>query len=236
MRQGAGSPSSGDAGETGARLAAITSGLAIAAALCVIVGHLLNELVLDGSIGELDARQEANTFTWASTVAAFAGALAAALHALLFKAHRVKLGLMAAGLALISFDDLVRVHERLGGRLAEGLNLPDAIAEGAELLLFGPLLLGVLIVGWMLVGELSARPASAPAWPRAARRRRRARGARGTDQGGGGGRGRLVERAADRARGRRRAGWADLDRRDAGRPAVRVAAPTGGRRRGGDRT
>ncbi len=125
----------------------------------VIAGHLLNELAFDGSISELDARQEGNSFTWASTVAAFAGALAATLHALLLEAHRVKLGLMAAALALISFDDLVRLHERLGGRLADGLDLPDAIAEGAELLLFAPLLLGTLIVGWLLVGELSAKPA-----------------------------------------------------------------------------
>lgn len=154
MEPRAGSPSGGDPGAIGARLAAITTGLAVAASTLLIAGHLLNELAFDGSVGELSAKAEGNGLTWASTVAAFGGALAAGLAGLLVRAHRVKLGLLAAALALISFDDLVRVHERLGGRVAEYLDLPDAIAEGVELLLLGPLLLTVLVAGWLLAAQL----------------------------------------------------------------------------------
>jgi hypothetical protein len=65
----------------GERLLRIGLWLTVAAVAFQTVAHLSNEFLLDDRMQALDADVEVNVFTWASSVATFAVAVAAFLHA-----------------------------------------------------------------------------------------------------------------------------------------------------------
>jgi hypothetical protein len=91
----------------------LTVGLAVAltAAVTQTLLHLLNAAFLDRA--QLDARAEANAMTWASSVAIFAAAFAAALHAVLLSKRRRAYAFIACVFAFFSLDEAILVHERL---------------------------------------------------------------------------------------------------------------------------
>jgi len=68
----------------GERLLRIGVVLAVAAVGIQTLAHLANEFLLDDRVEGLDADVEGNAFTWASSVAVFAVAIAALLHAVAF--------------------------------------------------------------------------------------------------------------------------------------------------------
>lgn len=126
----------------GERLLRIGLWLAVAAVAFQTVAHLGNEFLLDDRIQGLDADIEDNVFTWASSVATFAVAVAAFLHAVAFPASRREFGALAALCAWFSLDDAILLHERAALKLGEDvLGLPDYIAVRLWLLLYLPLLL-----------------------------------------------------------------------------------------------
>ena len=85
--------------------------VALAAAVVQTLVHLLNAAFFDRA--QLDARAEANTMTWASSVATFAAAFAAALHAVLLSERRRAYAFIACVFAFFSLDEALHVHERL---------------------------------------------------------------------------------------------------------------------------
>jgi hypothetical protein len=123
-------------------------GLAVLAVLVQTMAHLVNEFLLDDQVQGLDADVEGTAFTWASSVATFTVALAAALHAAAFERGRRELAVLAAIAAWFSLDDVAIIHERAALELGEDvLGLPDYAAVRLWLVLYLPLLLRA---GWLL--------------------------------------------------------------------------------------
>jgi hypothetical protein len=128
--------------------------VAVLAVIVQTTAHLGNEFLLDDRVEGLDADVEGNTFTWASSVATFTVAWAAALHAAAFERQRREFS-MLAGLALwFSLDDVAIIHERVALELGEDiLGLPDYLAVRLWLILYLPLLLLAAVVLWRIARE-----------------------------------------------------------------------------------
>lgn len=132
--------------------------LALLAVLVQTTAHLGNEFLLDDRVQGLDADVEGTSFTWASSVATFTVALAAALHAGAFERQRREFTVLAAIAVWFSLDDVAIIHERVALKLGEDiLGLPDYAAVRLWLILYLPLLLLVALVLWRLAHE-SAPP------------------------------------------------------------------------------
>ena len=128
--------------------------IAVLAVLVQTVAHLGNELVLDDRVEGLDADIEGNSFTWASSVATFTVALAAALHAAAFERQRREFSVLAGLAVWFSLDDVAIIHERVALKLGEDLlGMPDYLAVRLWLILYLPLLLLAGIVLWRIAQE-----------------------------------------------------------------------------------
>jgi uncharacterized membrane protein len=143
---------------TTSRLLGVGVCLAVAGGLLILGGHVLNAIVLDDRFFELSARSEGNAFTWLSTSAAFGGALAAALHALLIERHRWRFAVMAVAFAHASLDDFIILHERLGQALyTDALGLSKELSSRLEILSVMPLLAAGFLAAWSVSGVMSTR-------------------------------------------------------------------------------
>jgi hypothetical protein len=118
--------------------------VAIAAAVAVVVVNVVNDLGFDERFYHLNANAEGNALTWASSAAAFAGALFALLLWLVGR-DRTTL-VLAAVLAFFSFDDAAQVHERAGEAFGEALGLGDWSVR-LWLVLYLPL---VVLAAWLI--------------------------------------------------------------------------------------
>jgi hypothetical protein len=128
--------------------------IALVAALVLAAAHLGNEWVLDDRVEGLDADVEGNAFTWASSVATFAVALTAALHAAAVEKQRREFSILAALALWFSLDDVAIIHERLALKLGEDvLGLSNAIAVRLWLILYLPLLVLAALVLWRIARE-----------------------------------------------------------------------------------
>lgn len=128
--------------------------VALLAVVIQTTAHLVNEFLLDDRVQGLDADVEGTSFTWASSVATFAVAWAAALHAAAFERSRREFALLSAIALWFSLDDVAIIHERLALKLGEDiLGLPDYAAVRLWLVLYLPLLLLVGLVLWRLAQE-----------------------------------------------------------------------------------
>jgi hypothetical protein len=139
----------------GERLLRIGLWLTVAAVAFQTVAHLSNEFLLDDRVQGLDADVEANVFTWASSVATFAVAVAAFLHAFVFSTGRREFGALAALGVWFSLDDAIQLHERAALELGEDvLGLPDYVAVRLWLLLYLPLLLVAGALLWTIAQQV----------------------------------------------------------------------------------
>jgi hypothetical protein len=86
---------------------------------------------------------EGGLITWSSVAATIAVAVIALLLSFVDPFQRVRGVLLALGLAYISFDDAVVIHERLATGVAEALGLPDDYSRVLYPLVLFPLLLMV---------------------------------------------------------------------------------------------
>src|SRR5687768_9775125 len=85
-----------------------------------------------------------------------AGALAAFTLAVFVRAHRNQLLLLAAILAVFAFDDVMVVHERVGGKTAVLLGIEADYMRAFWPVLYFPLLCFVFVALWQLAGPLLA--------------------------------------------------------------------------------
>ncbi|HSK17476.1 MAG TPA: hypothetical protein VK915_15075 [Gaiellaceae bacterium] len=141
--------------EVAARILDWAVALAVAGVLVQTAVNLVNLWAFDRRFEVLQADSDAGAFAWASIAATFAAALGALLLSLVWAERRRLLWLVAAGCAFLSFDDHMRIHERLGDLAdrAEGL----AAWEPARLLwpvVFFPLLAGLFLALWWLARDL----------------------------------------------------------------------------------
>jgi hypothetical protein len=128
--------------------------IALLAAFFLMVAHLGNEWVLDDRVEGLDADIEGNTFTWASSVATFAVALTAALHAAAVERQRREFSILAAIAVWFSLDDVAIIHERIALKLGEDLlGLSNETAVRLWLILYLPLLVLVALMLWRIARE-----------------------------------------------------------------------------------
>lgn len=128
--------------------------IAVVAVLVQTVAHLGNEFLLDDRVEGLDADIEGNALTWASSVATFAVALCAALHAAAVEKQRREFTLLAALALWFSLDDVAIIHERVALELGEDLlGMPDYLAVRLWLILYLPLLLLAGLVLWRVAQE-----------------------------------------------------------------------------------
>jgi hypothetical protein len=128
--------------------------VALVAVVVQSAAHLGNEFLLDDRVQGFDADVEGTSFTWASSVATFTVAWAAALHAAAFESHRREFGLLAVIAAWFSLDDVAIIHERAALKVGEDiLGLPDYAAVRLWLVAYLPLLLLVGLVLWRLADE-----------------------------------------------------------------------------------
>lgn len=102
-----------------------------------------------------NADNDSSAFAWASTVVTFVAALAAAGLGALDSERRSTWFGVAAVFALLSLDDGVGVHERLGG-IADDLGLWEHANRAVGLVLIGPLLLAGFLLTWR--ATLAAEP------------------------------------------------------------------------------
>lgn len=128
------------------RLVAWSYAAAITAGLLLIATTLVNALLLDGRAESLDGRVEASIWTWASSSATAAAAIAALVHAIFFPSARVRWTTLGLILAFFSLDDSMRIHETIGNRVRVTLDLPS-YTGGMWLLVYLPLL---AVVVWAL--------------------------------------------------------------------------------------
>lgn len=119
---------------------------AIIAVTVQTAAHLVYSYVWPSLL--LNADNDWGTFAWASTVVTFSGALAASVLAALGPERGLKLTL-AAILAFFSFDDGVRLHERLSADVVSLIPWEHA-GRVAGMLVLLPLMAVAFVVLWRL--------------------------------------------------------------------------------------
>lgn len=127
------------------RLLSLGFGLAIAAVVFQTAAHMSYALVFDYERAELNLDAENNTFSWLSSSATFAAAVAALLLAVL-SARSLRWYALAAALALFSLDDAIQLHEKWGERSTEALGLPLDVAFAIWPIVFLPALAFVFVL------------------------------------------------------------------------------------------
>ena len=121
--------------------------VAIAVAVAQTAVHLANFAFIESSA--LDANDENNVFSWASSVATFSAAFAAFLRAAVVTGGRAKFLALGGILAFFSLDDAVVVHERIAANVLDAVGGSQDLDSVVWPALYLPLLAYVVI---LLVG------------------------------------------------------------------------------------
>lgn len=109
-----------------------------------------NVILFDGRYDEFNASAEHNPPTWASVVATFTVAFVCLLTSI-WRRHDFRPFAGAAVLcAFLSLDDSVEIHERLGNRLGDALDLPHFLSTRAWMILYLPVLAAAAALLWRL--------------------------------------------------------------------------------------
>jgi hypothetical protein len=120
--------------------------IAVVAVGIQTLSELVNALALDYRYYGLDADVEDNFWAWASTSAAFACAFVALVLAIVHRARAVPYALLAVLLGYLSLDDGIKLHERLGHRLAVELGLGEFGDRLIQPVLILPVAVGALVL------------------------------------------------------------------------------------------
>lgn len=132
--------------------------VAVAAVALQTIVHLVVGLGLDNRYEQLDAGEEHNVWAWSSAVATFAVAIFALLRGLLFEERRGRWLAVALILAYFSLDDMILVHETLGGYFGQDvLGFSEDAGGRAFVVLYLPLLAFVFLTLWREVPERVVR-------------------------------------------------------------------------------
>lgn len=142
--------------DLGGRLVALGFVLAVVAVVLQTTGHLLNAFVLDYGVWNLDAGQDGNALSWASSAATFGAALGAFLLGIAAATPVWRLVLLAGALAFMSVDDVVAIHEKLAFA-NYGVDIPNVIRRGFWPLLYLPLFAFVGLTLWQISARMQER-------------------------------------------------------------------------------
>lgn len=135
----------------------VAFGIAVSAVAVVTqtVLHLTDIVVFDRGVNIFDADDDITVSGWASTAATFAAAVS--ILPLAFATRRALFFLLAGILAFFSFDDFIRLHERLAAAV-ESLGIDESLQLGRLIwaVIFLPLLVFVAGLLWTLARSLAA--------------------------------------------------------------------------------
>ena len=137
-----------------------TAGVALAlAAVTAQTGlYLLDVYALDRRVGTFDLDTESGFPAWAASVATFSTGFVALLLSFVEPAQKLRLWGLAAAATFLSFDEALGVHERLGLKVIDALDLDDTYLRVAWPAVYLPLLAAVAV----LIVQL-ARTSTGPA-------------------------------------------------------------------------
>lgn len=133
------------------RLLAGTIALAVAAGAGIAGASIFNHVVLDDALPDLNAIREATINNWLSVTMSFAAGSMALLAAAAGPAGRRLLAGLGAAILVLSIDDGIELHERVGENI--GIN-------HIETAIFAPLYFGVVLA----ILALSIQQAPRLAW------------------------------------------------------------------------
>lgn len=146
-------PTSGELSVAGARVYRTALLMAAVAVAAQSVLHYGTVVLLGGRIDRLNAGLEMSVWSWTGTVALWTASLGALSLAALTARRRRSLLLLAAGIAFLSLDDAVSIHERVGGLLT-AIGPLEETSRMTWPVLYAPLMLGLATLLWRCAGAL----------------------------------------------------------------------------------
>lgn len=140
------------------RILSVAAWLAAAAVLAQTASHAVFVLAFDADPdwNQLNAGVDRHAWAWLSGSVTFGAGLALFLLALASRRIRAGWILVAGGLAYMSLDDVVAIHEGVGLRLSAALDRPEDWARPLWVAVFLPLL-AVVFAGLVLVSREASR-------------------------------------------------------------------------------
>jgi hypothetical protein len=135
----------------------ITWGIALSVAGLLIqtAMHLTNFVVFDGDINGLDADEDFSAASWAGISATFVAGTGALLLGLVLR--RGVFYALAGLFTYLSFDDFMRVHERVAELGTVGIGKEEELGRVIWPLLFMPLLVAGAALIWIAANQFSGR-------------------------------------------------------------------------------
>lgn len=130
--------------------------LSVAGVLVQTALHLTDIVAFDRGVNAFDADEDFSAASWASIAATFGAAFAALLLGLILR-HRFFVALGAL-FAFLSFDDFMRIHERVGEiGLRLGAESEWEIGRVIWPLIFLPLFSTAAVLLWLTAGRFAGR-------------------------------------------------------------------------------
>jgi hypothetical protein len=114
--------------------------LALLAVTVQTVLYVADVYALDRRVQSFDVDREGGVATWAASVAIFSTGFVALLLGFVEPSRRLLLLVLAGATIFLSFDEYLMVHERLGLRVTEALDLSDKYLRIAWPAIYLPLL------------------------------------------------------------------------------------------------
>ena len=124
--------------------------LAVGAVAIQTALYLADVYLLDRRVGTFDVDGEGGLSAWSSSATTFSTAVLALLFALVQSARRIELYALAAAAAFLSLDEVVIIHERIGLRVTDALDLSDTYLRVAWPVVYLPLLATVALILFQL--------------------------------------------------------------------------------------
>lgn len=153
------SPPSVGAAELSRRIVRFGLAISVVAVVVQTLLHVVDIAVFDRGANIFDADDDVTVSGWASTAATFAAALA--VLPLAFVLRRRWLFFLSGVLAFFSFDDFIRLHERIAAGV-ESLGIDESLQLGRLIwaVIFFPLLVLTAAILWALAQSLAPEEAS----------------------------------------------------------------------------
>ena len=132
----------------------VATGLILAGAAVLLQSSLytLNVYGLDRSVVLFDL-EEGGVVTWATSSTTFSAAVLVLVLGFIDPGQKRRAPALAAGLAFVSFDDAVYLHERLGFRIADELEVSPDYVQVIWPAIYLPLLLTLAVLVFGLARE-----------------------------------------------------------------------------------
>jgi hypothetical protein len=151
------------AGELVERVLAFGVAISVAGVLAQTALHVTDIVVFDRGVNALDADEDFSAASWASIAATFGAAFAALLLGLVLR-HRFFVAL-AVLFAFLSFDDFMRIHERVGEiGLRLGAESEWEIGRVIWPLIFLPLFSAAAVLLWLAAEGFAGRASTLTRW------------------------------------------------------------------------